>query len=190
MRIEDIKNDCLKALGVTFYQGEGEEYRSEIEARRYESGLKNAILRAYDRMRTVGVVPMETVDLPEVEKEIDVAYDLDGLIGKGHFAGAYVEVENAEEMLSALVKGNKLKLFRRPSDGAYVKYVRELDVEEEETFLPDALCRLFPYFVKSELLMDEEPSLAIAARNLFEKSLEEYNSTPLNLKQKIVYKYQ
>lgn len=57
----------------------------------------------------------------------------------------------------------KKRLTRVPATAAYTYNVD----------LPDELCELIPYFIKAELYEEDEPQLAVVARNYFEAALED-----------------
>ena len=189
MVIEELKKDCLRALGVSFY----EDGYSLIEARRYDGGLDGAILRAYDRMKAKGVIPELSVCLEDVEESGVVSYETRDLFD-GDFTGAYRIDEGSgevkEERVNCVKVGGTLTIMRNAADGVYLKYVPRLDLNSREFDMPDSLSRLIPYFVKSELLDDEDYPRAAAARNLFEQSLDEYVSFDAGGAVKAKYKYQ
>lgn len=190
MLFEEIKKDCLRSLGFILY-GDGDGIYTDVGANRYLNALKNPILRAYDRMISLNVIPYSYKELPDVLEDGFYDYDLSVLIGKGVFNGAYVFEEGEEELLSCLRRKDKIRVPRRPADGAFVKYLAYIGDpdKDKEADLPDSLARLIPYFVKSELMEEDEPSLAFQARNIFEKSLEEYAESMEPQRLKLRYEY-
>lgn len=174
----------MKALGVTFY----EDGYSQIEARRFEGKIDNAVLRAYDRMVMKGVIDEEFTPLPDEEIEKFYSYDVRDLFD-GDFTRVlcYYDDVTPEYFYS----GNELRLYRERHDELYAAFIPRLDLKKEDLEIPDSLARLIPYFVKSELLEEEEPSRAAMARNLFEESLDEFVATyHTNVRQKLKYRYQ
>lgn len=175
MQFSAIKKDCLISLGIPVY-GSMENYSFREECRDLLPQINNAILRAYDRMIAMGVVPVRETLLPEVSEKGRGNYSISALCGTGEYIGVFTNDEGVERGMKVSRAGDSITLERKPMDGAFVRFYLGLGnpETEEETPLPAPLCRLIPYFCKSELWAEEEPSMAAQARSLFEQSLREY----------------
>ena len=78
------------------------------------------------------------------------------------------------------MEGNTIVLPKLKGDDKYiVMYKPKIDrialtaASNTEINIPNEVADLIPYFIKSELYEEDEPKLAVQARNIFEAMLED-----------------
>lgn len=175
MKYIDIKKDALRLMGL-IPDTVGNDYDTS-KIRAYTLGMNNSILRAIDRMRNLSLIPDKTIELPKSNKSEVKKFSLREL-------GILGEVQNVLlldglKILEAdyVVIGDYLVLYVEKGLSYFIKYQASHDAcfqDGDELDIPDDLGRLIPYFIKADLYEEEEPSLAVASRNMFEGYLKEY----------------
>lgn len=175
MKYIEIKKDALRLMGI-IPDTVGNDYDTS-KIRAYMCGMNNSILRAVDRMKSLSLIPDKTVELSASERNEVGKFKLREL-------GIFGEVQEVlifdgltiNEADFVLINGY-ISLFVERGKSYFIKYQPKSNAcfsDEDDIDIPDELARLIPYFIKADLYEEEEPSLAIASRNMFEGYLKEY----------------
>lgn len=189
MTFKELKQECIKALG----------YDPKLSADSmgnlsyYMSRIDGAILRAFDRMLVVGALEEECIFLEKVEKEEVKGYNIKSII-KGGFFKCFKSLQGSCSSLLPYAKVNgEYYLNRTKNDSAFVVYYEDIGDPKNDydnVNLDDRLIRIIPYYVKGELIEEEEPSLATASKNTFEALLAELAPQEDSFNNKINYIYE
>lgn len=171
MTFKELKEECIKAIGYDpRLSGDSMGNLSF-----YLSRINGSIKRAFDRMLSVGALEEKCVFLEEVEKSGVVSYDINSIIN-GIFKGFKSLKEDSSFLLPYAKVNDRYYLYRTKGDKVYVVYYEDIGDprdNDQSVRLDDKLIRIIPYYVKGELIEDEEPSLAVASKNTFEMLLDE-----------------
>lgn len=175
MKYIDIKKDALRLMGIIPDTVENEYDTSKI--RTYLIGMNNSILRAIDRMKSLSLIPPKIIELNAREKNENATYSLSEL----GISGEITEVLKLEGLslkeADFVVINGSISLYVEKGRKYFIKYIPHNTTnisDNDESDIPDELARLIPYFIKADLYEEEEPSLAITSRNMFEGYLKEY----------------
>ena len=175
MKYIDIKRDALRLMGI-IPDTVGNDYDTS-KIRAYLCGMNNSILRAVDRMKNLALIPDKLIELPSNEKSEVKRYSLSELGINGEVQEVLVlDGLTIHEADYALISGY-LSIFVERGKSYFIKFQPKNEgkfEDNDELDIPDELARLIPYFIKAELYEEEEPSLAVASRNMFEGYLKEY----------------
>lgn len=174
MKYIDIKNNALRLMGITPETQTG-EINDEIYSD-YVVGMDMSILRAIDRMKSLGSIPTKTVKLPVVQKSDYYNFGLSELKVNGELKSIKNIQENVCLETPFVIFDNRIFAYLEKEITYFAEYVPSdfQVIDEKEIELPDELARIIPYYIKADLYEEEEPSLASLSRNLFESYLEEY----------------
>ncbi len=172
MTFKELKQECIKAIGYDpKLSGDSMGNLSY-----YMSRIDGAILRAFDRMLVVGALEEKCIFLEDVEKKEVVGYKVSNIINKGFFK-CFKSLKGGYSSLLPFAKVNgEYYLNRTKEDSAFIVYYEDIGNPQNDydtVNLDERLIRIIPYYVKGELIEDEEPSLAAASKNTFETLLAE-----------------
>lgn len=73
-----------------------------------------------------------------------------------------------------IISETELNNENTESEQGKVTYIDDNTADTAELDIPEILCRMIPYFVKAELMEDDDMVKANLARNIFENNLAEY----------------
>lgn len=149
----------------------------------YLAGMEMSINRAVARMQTLGLLPPVRVVLANPVVTGSVAtFNLGGI--EDFMAVERVMVQTQDAYIAHAYSwegGTTLVVPLFSPDETYVllyrPYLRPLDSlssDEEELAVPDALARLIPFYVKSELYEEDDASASERARHYFEVGLQQW----------------
>lgn len=144
----------------------------------YMKAMPGAINRCFSYLEGYGAIPQKSVKLtnPKCAGSV-LRYEMP----KGVFCPERVVYCDGDRIIGTefdTLAGDYLVVDNR-GDGEYIliytPYVERVSVKTDdmsEVDLPDALCCIIPYFLKSELFVNEDAEEAASARAMFERSLE------------------
>lgn len=148
----------------------------------YLVAMPGAINRCFAELEGRGLVPKKSYTVKDGDKEqvgTRVKVDLSKIesllrVERVLFYGDFSDIREIEHSYL----GDK-ELLLPKMDGTYViiytpvtNRVYHYSVDSDEVHLPEDVCALIPYFVKSELLRAENEKEAAVARNTFEVMLD------------------
>lgn len=187
MTVADLKIACLKALNASYEELTATniaDYYGDENLSPYLYAMPESINRCFDRL-----------SMDQVSPKVKV---LESTLTHTHDTNTYYTIIDLTQItdydrldrvtyMSALGEytGNCPFILEEDTlyldyevDGVYTLiYYKELPYLTSTTLdtatldVPDKLLRLIPYFVKSELYEEDQPQLAVHARNLFEAGL-------------------
>lgn len=153
---------------------------------RYFRGFAGAVNRAFQRIVHKGVLPLKSFEtVCETTPSGDAErFDLKTLIsdffalervvydGRRGYVGemSYETEGEGEIILPARETGDSFRFIYRPS----LPEVKAWTPDTDEVPLPAYLAAAVPYAVKGDILEEDEPSLAVNAKNVFEAMLDEF----------------
>lgn len=175
MKYSEIKKDALRLMGIIPDTVENEYDTSKIRA--YLVGMNNSIMRAIDRMKSLSLIPPICKELQIEKRNESETYSLkelgiDGIVVRVLKLDG---VQTVEE--DFVVINDKISVNFEIGEKYFIEYIPRTTSgfsDNDEVNIPDELARLIPYYIKADLYEEEEPSLATAARNIFEGYLNEY----------------
>lgn len=175
MTFKELKEECIKAVGYDpKLSGENMGNLSF-----YLSRINGCIQRAFDRIIAVGGLEESCILLEEVETSGMVQYDISKLLKGGTFK-CFKSLKGGYSSLLPYAKvNNQCFLYRTKGDCAYLVYYEDIgdpSNDSDEINLPDRYIRIIPYYVKGELIEDEEPLLSASSKNTFEGLLSELST--------------
>jgi hypothetical protein len=184
MKIGEIKIEALKMMFANDYDMSIDDIPKMMGNETMGSYLirmNGSINRALDRIQNAYVIPTKSYYIEEDELveckfynrfDTTLIEDLDVIervsAESGYMYNPDFEYRMEEESL-ILQKGWEYTII-------YYPIIPPVDIkvrDDDELELPDYVARLIPYFIKSELYQEDEPSLAADARNVFEMSLDD-----------------
>lgn len=192
MKIGDIKAEAIKLMFVNYDLPVTADNICDLEADETYNGylvnMDGSINRALDRIAEKGRLDSKICVLPQDGEGVtlhgrfvryalktllpDFGYVLRVVYDNGRFISPSVSyaLEGKTLVLPALRgEDEEYRLLYSPRP----PYVSKANRYADELDLPDEVAHLIPYFIKSELYAEEEPSQAAQARNLFESLLDE-----------------
>lgn len=177
MKYIDIKKDALRLMGVTPDTQSGEYASSNLTD--YFSGMDSSILRAIDRMKSLGAIPSKTKSFPIVEKSNFYNFTLSDLKINGEIKFIKKIEGNTTEETPFVILNEKIYAYFEKNKTYFAEFIpSSIDTisDDQVVDLPEELARIIPYYIKADMYEEEEPSLASLSRNLFESYLEEYRT--------------
>lgn len=185
MELGELKIECLAVmdeLNEPITMETLENFESDDSYKDLFARMPGAINRAMDRMATLKKLPIKDVVLSNPEKKGGYyIYDLNTVPGFRNVKRVSCMFDNGtvDAELDYFYEGHRLmiyagyngeiRLYYYPKSPAITRDMLNTD----EVDIPDELARIIPYYVKSDLMTRDEPSLATQARNKFEEALEE-----------------
>jgi len=187
MTVAELKIACLLALNASEEQltsANIADYYGDTDLNSYLFKMPESINRAFERIKEDAVAPKVSVlestlththDTYTVHTIIDLTQIADyERLDRVTYMSAYGEYTGS---CSYILEEDTLYLPYQ-ADGVYtliyfkvLPYLTSTTLDTATLNVPDKLLRLIPYFVKSELYEEEQPQLAVHARNLFEAGL-------------------
>ena len=187
MTYGEIKIEALKLMFVNYsFDMSVEDIEKMKTDESYGSYLVNmdgAINRALDRIENACVVPVKKYAIVDdnLTREGDLkVFDLNkisdlfqverisSINSYGDYCGDVEFNIDAEELLIRQNYSN-FKVIYYPQLPRKTNKLSDFD----ELDIPDNIARLIPYYIKSELYQEEEPTISADARNIFEACLED-----------------
>lgn len=175
MKYIDIKKDALRLMGVIPSTVQNEYDTSNTVD--YMVSMNNSIMRAIDRMKTLELIPPKIQKIADVNKSGFCTYTC-GELGITKNVKRVLKVEGVSFVeVPFTVIDDTISVYLEKGELYCIEYIVEFVADfsdEAEIDIPDELARLIPYFIKADLYEEEEPSLSLASRNIFEGYLQEY----------------
>lgn len=188
MIINEIKKNAL-ALMFTNYEHDLSNVDIDDETNdeytRYTVNMNACINRALARIQNADVLPYKrsevTIDTPHTSGGNLVRYNLSDIasdiydIKRIASEDKYSYEPNVDFfteaqilVISPLAKNEKYIVIYVPK----IERISLTATSDTEIHIPDAVAEIIPYFIKAELFEEDEPELAIHARNIFEATLD------------------
>lgn len=188
MTLGEIKIEALKIMFVdieTDYESEDIEILENDEyCKDYLVNMPGAINRCFANMEGRGALPSRSLVLPSDAGDTfggKTRYDLSALISDcqriervvkededgGYDGSVQYFKEGGTLVLSELSEGERYIVIYKPS----LERIRSFTPNDTVINIPDTLAALIPYFIKSELLREDEPDEAQEARNWYEGAI-------------------
>lgn len=153
---------------------------------RFLRGFTGAVNRAFQRIVQKGVLPLKS-HVVKCETPVDgdsERFDLKELIsdfgrlervvfdGKRGYVGemSYETEGEGEIILPSLMLGDCYRFIYHPTLPEVTPWTNDAD----EVPLPPYLAAAVPYSIKGDILEEDEPSLAVNAKNIFEALLDDF----------------
>ncbi|MBQ7308358.1 MAG: hypothetical protein IJW82_07525 [Clostridia bacterium] len=185
MKIGEIKIEALKLMFVNYDHdislNDLDILKNDANYGSYLVNMEGSLFRALDRIENACVLPLKSKNISMFDcynNDGFLEYDLLNLEDYFSIERVIGINKNGEKNTSCdfSIEGNTLVL-----DDFYLKYkllyypkiILKSINDNDELNIPNNIARLIPYFIKSELYQEEEPSVASEARNLFEASLQD-----------------
>ena len=188
MKVGDIKVEAIKLMFANYAFDLGvddlQNMASDENYGSYIVNMNGSISRALDRIENACVMPVVREELANYSMrknnhhmrvdltQIKDLFMIDRIIAEydnGEYDGNVSYALEGDILILPNVKNVNYILLYYPT----IKTIDDSVSDHDLMWIPDRLARLIPYFVKSELFQEEEPSLAAEARNLFEASLDD-----------------
>lgn len=179
LRIMNINHDSVLTLDKIG------TYNSEAKYARFLNNMTNSINRAIDIINHKKILPEKSIEMSKmnvVEGAINNRYDLSTLDDFVAVARIIYEDNNTKylEKVTFEREGNKLVVSNKYLPEALillyhpkVSSITDSHSDNDEIVgLPDELARIIPYFVKFDLYQEDEPNIAVAAKSVFEQSID------------------
>ena len=190
MTLNDIKKAALALMFTNYSDDLADENvnvdnLSSEEYTQYTVNMNASINRCLGRIESAGVLPLKTQEITTATTGSVsgnfARYDLSELankfksvsrIAKETASGEYIpSVKYHEEgttvVLPPLESGEKyIVIYHWSPNRVSVTAVSSTDVD-----VPDNIAEIIPYYIKADLYEEDEPNLALQARNIFESLL-------------------
>lgn len=189
MTLNDVKKAALQLMFANYSDDLTDENVDEISNEEYTQYLVNmnaSINRALGRIESAGVLPLKTISItPATAKESTSSdtfsrYDLKTLASdflslsriakesaRGYIPSVPYHIEGTVVVLEPLKEGEQyIVVYRRRPARISIASVSSTTVDA-----PDNIAEIIPYYIKADLFEEDEPNLALQARNIFESLL-------------------
>ena len=195
MTINDIKITTLQLMFANYADDLREQNVDELtneEYTKYTVNMDAAINRALARIEAARVLPLKSVALTAANGTVGgyltrwalttLASDFVAVSRVIHEGNGYYdssipyELEGDTIVLPNLDSGESYRVlyYRRPSR------VTIAGASSATIDVPDRIAEIIPYWVKADLYEEDEPSAAVAARNIFEQMLADFTPPDSN----------
>ena len=187
MKLGDLK---ISALKLMFANYEDEITGMSIDTlsanENYGSYLVNmneSVNRALDKITASKVLPNKVVRLKESDSTPastgNVRFDLGSIIEDFYSVGSIFYFGELGAILQPtfVYAARQIFISEDLADGVYVDYFPKVDHisltagDNLELDIPDYIASYIPYFIKSDLFEEDEPSAAQEARAIFERHM-------------------
>lgn len=189
MKLGEIKLEALRIMNINNDSDLLVERMSSIlgEKRyaKYLNNMFNSINKAIDYINHRKVLPQNCVELtslPIEEGNVFNKFDISSIadflsVDRVVYEDNFV---NYSESIPYTRVGNKIRILKKflPEfltliyDTKVANITENLRDEDEVPGLKDEFARLIPYYIKFELYQEDEPDLAINAKNTFDQGIE------------------
>lgn len=166
MTINDIKIEALKLM-FTNYNEDISDINACLNDDNYSAyipAMNGAINRAVGRLWAKRVITKMFTLLPTANKDVDIYADLCDVI---------YPVTDTERLLIE----ERIKSLNPDSEGIDLEDKVNVEINNEivkrRLYIPADAQALIPYYIKAELYEEDEPALAMQARNFFEQGIED-----------------
>lgn len=186
MKYGELKIECMAVMDemnepITMENLEG--FENDESYKDLFVRMPGAINRAMDRMANKKKLPIKECKLVNPEKK--GGYFVFDLSAVADYRSAkrieFVSGDTVIDDVEFAQEGKKVRIFAGYNGELTLYYYPKapavsVDMRNNaEVEIPDELARIIPYYVKSDLMTRDEPSLATQARNKFEEALDEIN---------------
>ena len=186
MTINDIKIATLQLMFANYADDLREVNVDELtneEYTKYTVNMDAAINRALARIEAARVLPLKSVSLTAANGTVGdylTRWSLTTLASDflavsrvihegpwGYDSSIHYEMEGDDIVLPNLDSGESYRVlyYRHPSR------VTIAGASSATIDVPDRIAEIIPYWVKADIYEEDEPSAAVAARNIFEQLL-------------------
>jgi len=188
MKLGEIKLEALRIMNINndspLYLENIETIYGEKRYAKFLNNMLNAINKAIDIINYKKVLPKKNIELSEFlssEGKINNRFDLTKIndflsINKivyeddfTYYPKICFEKEGENLVISNKYNPNYLKMIYEPK---IPNITDDLSDNEEIPNLKDEFARLIPYYIKFELYQEDEPNLALTAKNTFDNGIE------------------
>lgn len=200
MTINDIEKNAL-AIMFTNYENDLSEQDVDLitdeEYRKYTVNMKACINRALMRIQRAKVLPLKKKVINGTttgeNDEFLARYNLEELMPDlfeikriAHSARRYTpsvsfQIEAGTLVLPSLHGGEYIVIYEPKLQRIALNAVSSTNID-----IPDEIAEIIPYFIKAELYEEDEPSLALQARNIFEATLDSLKRDNYNTQASVV----
>ncbi len=185
-KLGDIKFEALKLMFADYTNDYSisnmDTYLQDNNYGKYLRAMNGSINRCFDRLRAMKKQPKKSLTLDKGLMVDDpyLFFDLDtaAFTSVDHIVRITYRDEDGNPTDSTIhyeIEGRTL-IFKNLPGSFRLIYWEKLPfittlTDDSILLIEDELARLLPIFIKSELIEEDEPDLARAARSLFEQSL-------------------
>lgn len=186
MTINEIEKNAL-AIMFTNYENDLSDQDVDLitneEYRKYTVNMKACINRALMRIQRANVLPLKkkVIDNATAGEVGDflVRYNLEELIpdlyeikriaysARRYMPSISFQIEAGTLVLPKISNGEYVVIYEPKVQRVALNAVSSTNID-----IPDGIAEIIPYFIKAELYEEDEPSLALQARNIFEATLD------------------
>ena len=184
MKIGEIKIHTLVLMNLCnenqFTLEKYNKYLNETKYNRFLVNMDEPIKRAIDIINSREILKEKSVKLSTLTyTPVDSGIHLElNQITDLYKVKKVIAIKNGIVDLNYTIFSNNLYIHSNLIDKIYLVYYPKIEIQnfalDTEIDLPDNLARLIPYFVKYELYQEDEPNLALLAKNDFENLIESY----------------
>lgn len=188
MKLGEIKLEALKIMNINndslLLIENMDAILGEKRYAKYLNNMFNCINKAIDVINHRKILPQNRIELSELlvkQGAINNRFDVSNIIDFLSVSRiVYEDDKSYRERIPYEREGNLLVVSNNyhPEYLAMVydtkidNITEELGNEDDIPGLSDELARLIPYFIKFELYQEDEPDLALNAKNTFEQGIE------------------
>lgn len=202
MTINDIEKNALAIMFTNYEQDltdQDVDLLDSDEYRKYTVNMKACINRALTRIQQAGVLPLKsktlTCNTPGINNGFLTRYSLKDTIKDlykikrivlsaphAYEPSVTFHIEADTLVLPVLAREQEYVVVYEPK----VSKVSLNAPSSTDIDIPDDIAELIPYFIKAELYEEDEPSLAVQARNIFETTLDSLKRDDYNTQASVV----
>ena len=188
MKLGEVKLEALRIMNINndnpLFLENIETIYGEKRYAKFLNNMLNAINKAIDIINHKKVLPKNSIELSKIlinESKLNNRFDLTKI--DDYFAIDKIVYEdnfNYYPKVSFEKEGNKIVISNKYNP-IYLNMIYfskvpsvsdDLSDNEEIPYLKDEFARLIPYYIKFELYQEDEPNLALTAKNTFDNGIE------------------
>ena len=188
MKLGEVKLEALRIMNINndnpLFLENIETIYGEKRYAKFLNNMLNAINKAIDIINHKKVLPKNSIELSKIlinESKLNNRFDLTKI--DDYFAIDKIVYENNFNYypkVSFEKEGNKIVISNKYNP-IYLNMIYfskvpsvsdDLSDNEEIPYLKDEFARLIPYYIKFELYQEDEPNLALTAKNTFDNGIE------------------
>lgn len=188
MKLAELKLEALRIMNINNdMELDSDNYQAILSEKRYAKYLNNmfnSINRAIDIINHRRILPQKTISMDKIltkSNYLNNRYDLSKI--EDFLSENRIIYEDNTSYLERVVFSKEGNLIVVPSkyspESLILLYYSKIPViketlqdSEEIPYLSNELARIIPYYIKYDLYQEDEPSLALNAKNSFDQGLE------------------
>ena len=191
MTLNDIKKAALALMFTNYSDDLSSEDVDNLSSEEYTQYLVNmnaSINRALGRIESAGVLPLKTQEITTATTDTVsgnfARYDLSTLASKFKSISRIAKETASGEYISSVkyhVEGTTLVVAPLDTGDKYIVIYHWRPNRVSITAgsytvvdVPDNIAEIIPYYIKADLYEEDEPNLALQARNIFESLLSQF----------------